>query len=81
MILVIPPKKIVQLVVLEINPIRNMKVGIKWLKTDTNPKMSSSNLDSLRYFRASSNDAPNPTKGPPSIHKVVTLICVGRGVE
>jgi hypothetical protein len=34
------PQKVVHLLVWEINPIRNMKGGLKWLKKDTNPKKS-----------------------------------------
>ncbi len=34
------PQKVVHLLVLEINPIRNMKGGLKWLRKDTNPKKS-----------------------------------------
>jgi hypothetical protein len=32
------PQKVVHLLVWEINPIRNMKGGLKWLRKDTNPK-------------------------------------------
>ena len=35
-----PPQKVVHLLVWEINPIRNMKGGLKWLRKDTNPKKS-----------------------------------------
>jgi hypothetical protein len=34
------PQKVVHLLVWEINPIRNMKGGLKWLRKDTNPKKS-----------------------------------------
>jgi len=34
------PQKVVHLLVWEINPIGNMKGGLKWLKKDTNPKKS-----------------------------------------
>ena len=34
------PPKVVHLLVWEINPILNMKGGLKWLRKDTNPKKS-----------------------------------------
>ena len=34
------PQKVVHLLVWEINPIGNMKGGLKWLRKDTNPKKS-----------------------------------------
>ncbi len=34
------PQKVVHLLVWEINPILNMKGGLKWLRKDTNPKKS-----------------------------------------
>jgi hypothetical protein len=34
------PQQVVHLLVWEINPIRNMKGGLKWLRKDTNPKKS-----------------------------------------
>ena len=38
LVVVTCPLKVVHLLVWEINPIRNMKGGLKWLKKDTNPK-------------------------------------------
>ena len=37
---VVLTQKVVHLLVWEINPIRNMKGGLKWLRKDTNPKKS-----------------------------------------